>query len=146
MSTFPIDDNLFDDTELDDEQEPDNEVVDPELDGEQEPDIEVVDLELDGEQKPDNEAVDPELDCEHELDGEFEYVVPEDENLDNHDASWKEINIPPIDSSMILEADQEPISLAEPIEGDSQGLEELFLPFLFCFFSRALRRNIDITV
>ena len=58
-----------------------------------------VDLELGGEQEPDNEVVDPELDCEHGLDGEFEYVVPEDENLDNHDASWKKINIPPIDSS-----------------------------------------------
>lgn len=117
MSTFSIDENVvFDDTELDGGQIPDNEVVDTQLDG------------------------------EYELDGEFEVFVPEDENLDEDDGIWDEINSLSIDSSMILEADKEPISLAEPMEGDVRGLEKWFFPFLLSFFLRALRNSIGITV
>lgn len=126
MCFFPIDDDVvFDDTESDDEEVSESE---------------------DDEQVSDSEIDDPELDGVHELDGEIKVVVPEDENLDDDGARWEEINIPPIDSSMVFEADKELTSLAEPIEGDVQGLEEFFLPFLFGFFLRALRKSLGITV
>lgn len=88
---------------------------------------------------------DIEQDDEYDLENEFEVVVPQDDNLDD-DATWKEIDIPSIDSSMILEAGAESTSLVEPIDGDVPVLEERFFPFLFGFCLHALRKNIAITV
>ncbi|MCJ1424246.1 hypothetical protein MMC29_002133 [Sticta canariensis] len=85
MSAYPIDDNVvFDDTEQNAEQLPDNKVDDPERDSEYELDDEYVR-------------------------GDDNLEWNEDENLDDDDdVVWEDVNTtPPIDSSELLEADKE---------------------------------------
>lgn len=85
MSAYPIDENVvFDDTEQDAEQLPDNKVDDPERDGE---------YELDDEYVPEDDNLD----------------WNEDENLDDDDdVIWEDIKTtPPIDSSELIEANKE---------------------------------------